>query len=149
MHSLVNSGFAPTNKSHEPVFRLEAALLHLPQVEMPVEHDFCSGIYARTIHIPAEAVLTGAIHRHECFFLVRSGELIVTTDEGSRRVGAGDMFVTPAGTKRAGIALTDVIVTTFHANPENERNPVLLWDQYVIPAPPVAIGAEQDFEVLS
>lgn len=121
--------------AHEPVYRLEAALLKLPQVDLPVEHDFCAGLYARTMHIPAGTVLTGAVHRHECIFLVRRGVLVVTTDDGAKRLEGGDMFVTPAGTKRAGVALTDVAVTTFHSNPTDETDPIALWDLFTVPAP--------------
>ena len=128
---------------HLPIYRLEAELLKLPQVEMPVVHDFCNGLYARTMHIPAGTVLTGAIHREESFFLVRKGELIVSTDSGSRTIGPGDMSVSKIGTKRAGITLTDVEVTTFHANPTNEQEPQALWDLFTIPAPMLAIKATQ------
>lgn len=128
---------------HLPIYRLEAELLKLPQVEMPVAHDFCNGLYARTMHIPADTVLTGAIHREESFFLVRKGELIVSTDNGPRTIGPGDMSVSKIGTKRAGITLTDVEVTTFHANPTNEQEPQTLWDLFTIPAPTPAIKATQ------
>ena len=121
--------------SHLPIYRLEAELLKLPQVDMPVEHAFCAGLYARTMHIPAGTALTGAIHRQESFFLVRKGSLIVSTDNGPRTLGPGDMSVSNIGTKRAGVALTDVEVTTFHANPTNEQEPQALWDLFTIPAP--------------
>jgi hypothetical protein len=119
---------------HLPIYRLEAELLKLPQVDMPVTHAFCAGLYARTMHIPAGTVLTGAVHKEESFFLVRKGELIVSTDSGPRTIGPGDMSVSKIGTKRAGITLTDVEVTTFHANPTNEQEPQALWDLFTIPA---------------
>ena len=121
--------------SHLPIYRLEAELLKLPQVDMPVDHAFCAGLYARTMHIPAGTILTGAVHREESFFLVRKGSLIVSTDNGMRTLGPGDMSISSIGTKRAGVALTDVDVTTFHANPTNEQEPNLLWDLFTIPAP--------------
>jgi hypothetical protein len=128
-------------KDDAPIYHLEKEILKFPQVNMPVKHDFCDGIYARTMHIPAGTILTGAIHREESFFLVRKGELIVTTDNGLRIIGAGEMSVSQIGTKRAGIALTDVDVTTFHANPTNEQEPQSLWDMFTIPAPITSIEA--------
>lgn len=119
---------------HLPIYRLEAELLKLPQVEMPVEHAFCADQYARTMHIPAGTALTGAVHRHDCFFVIRKGDLVVTTDDQPKVLHAGDMLVSPAGTKRAGVALTDVVVTTFHANPTNETSPDALWDLFTVPA---------------
>jgi mannose-6-phosphate isomerase-like protein (cupin superfamily) len=122
-------------ETHLPIYRLEAELLKLPQVEMPVDHDFCNGLYARTMHIPAGTILTGAVHKDESFFLVRKGHLIVTTDTGTAEVGPGFMSVTPSNTKRAGIAVTDVEVTTFHPNPTNEHDPEVIWNMYTVPAP--------------
>jgi hypothetical protein len=113
---------------HLPIYRLEAELLKLPQVEMPVDHDFCNGLYARTMHIPAGTVLTGAVHKDESF---------------SAKVGPGFMSVTKPHTKRAGVALTDVEVTTFHANPTNETDPKTIWDMYTVPAPALALEAVQ------
>ena len=66
----------------QSILELEKAILQLPQIELEISHDFCAGIYARTMFIPAGTILTGAIHRHECFFTVRSGDLVITTDDG-------------------------------------------------------------------
>lgn len=122
-------------QNHLPVYRLEAELLKLPQVDMPVEHEFCPGLYARTMHIPAGTVLTGAVHRHDCFFVLRSGTLAVTTDGGVKAIEAGQMLHSPAGTKRAGVAMTDCVVTTFHANPTDAQDPAELWELFTVPAP--------------
>lgn len=132
---------------HLPIYRLEGAILELPQVEMPVQHEFCAGLYARTMHIPAGTILTGAVHREESFFLVRKGDLIVSTDTGPKRLGAGDMSISRINTKRAGIALTDVEVTTFHANPSNEQDPQALWDMFTIPAPALETVQAAELEV--
>ncbi len=132
---------------HLPIYQLEAEILKLPQVEMPVDHDFCNGLYARTMHIPAGTILTGAIHREESFFLVRKGELIVSTDNGPRTIGPGHMSISKIGTKRAGIALTDVEVTTFHANPTNEQEPQKLWDMFTIPAPSTVLESVESAQL--
>jgi hypothetical protein len=74
---------------------------------------------------------------------VRKGELIVSTDDGALTLKAGDMSVSKIGTKRAGITLTDVEVTTFHANPTNEQEPQALWEMFTIPAPAPALETAQ------
>ena len=134
---------------HLPIYRLEAELLKLPQVDMPVTHAFCAGLYARTMHIPAGTILTGAVHKEESFFLVRKGELIVSTDSGPKTIRQGDMSVSKIGTKRAGITLTDVEVTTFHANPTNEQEPQALWDLFTIPAPAIELAKTAHLEKLT
>jgi len=135
-----------TTADHAAIYRLEAELLQLPQVDMPVEHEFCAGLYARTMHIPAGTALTGAVHRHECFFVLRRGRLAVTTPDGVRLLQPGDMFATPAGSKRAGVALDDVVVTTFHPNASEERDPQTLWELFTVPAPaPSLAGPTQQY----
>ena len=133
----------PADTQFQSIYDLEAALLRLPQADVQTEHSFCNGLYARTMHIPAGTVLTGAVHKDESFFVVRKGHLIVTTDDGSAQVGPGFMSVTQANTKRAGVALTDVEVTTFHANPTNETDPQAIWDMYTVPAPAPVLEAVQ------
>lgn len=118
--------------SVKSVLALEKEILKLPQVNMPVAHDFCNGLYARTMFIPANTVLTGAIHKDECFFVVRLGELIVTTDDEPVNVSTGFMSITKAGSKRAGVTLSDCIITTFHANPTNETSPDSIWENYTV-----------------
>lgn len=134
-------------KEHIPIYRLEQSIRTLPPVEMPVINDFCEGIYARTITIPAGTLLTGAIHKKECFFVVRSGSLLVTTDTEPVKADAGFMSITKPGTKRAGYALEDTIVTTFHANPEEIKEQDELWDYFTIPAPDNIIDALKRLEL--
>lgn len=132
----------PDDTRFQSVYDLEAAMLRLPQVEVPIDHDFCNGLYARTIHVAAGTLITGAVHQHESFWVMRTGTLALTLDDGEAVVAyAGDMGKSPAGVKRAGLALTDVVFTTFHANPENEIDPVRLWDKYTIAPSRAALEA--------
>jgi quercetin dioxygenase-like cupin family protein len=126
---------ASATDAAEAVRRLEAEILKHPQVEMPVAHEHCDGVYARSMFIPAGTIATGAVHRGESFFVVRMGTLIAHTSAGPMEFQPGHMTVTKPGDKRAVIAVTDVIVTTFHANPDNETDPQALWDRFTISAP--------------
>lgn len=118
--------------SREQIFALEKEILAQPQTEIPVTHEFCNGVYARTIRIPAGVILTGAIHKEESFFIVRSGQILVTTDTGVAHVGPGFMSVTRPGEKRAGLALTECEVTNIHANPTGETDIDKLWSMMTI-----------------
>jgi quercetin dioxygenase-like cupin family protein len=149
MSSLAQTADSPAQvpQAHLPIYRLEAEILKQPQVEMPVEHAFCSGLYARTMHIPAGTVATGAVHRSESFFLVRSGTLLLATESEPIQLDAGDMRVTRPGDKRAVVAITDVILTTFHPNPTNESDPAALWELFTSPAP-MRFLSQRDIEKL-
>ena len=107
---------------------------NIPDPECPVTHVFAPGSYARTIFIPAGTVLTGAIHKEEGFFIIRKGELLVTVGDDVVRVGAGYMGITAKGEKRAGFAVSDVLFTTFHANPKEIREEKEIWAEFTIPA---------------
>lgn len=116
----------------ERVFELEAVIEEMDQVELPIQHDFCDGIYARTMVIPAGTILTGAIHSQEGFFVLRSGTLVITTPNGPIMMGAGEMIKTSPGAKRAGVAITNVVVTEFLKNEENAMDEQFLWDMNVV-----------------
>lgn len=101
---------------------LEDRMLELPQVDLPVAHYFSDGLYAREIRIPAGVMLTGAIHLHEHLNIVSQGTIEVVTEDGSDIITAPATLVSRPGTKRVGFAITDVVWTTVHANPGNERD---------------------------
>lgn len=97
------------------VLAFEKEQLKKPQVEIPVEHNFFPGGYARTIRVPAGTELTGAIHKYKNFNLLVSGELLIIAEDGPMRLKAPAQFWSPPGTKRVGQMLTDVVWTTLFA----------------------------------
>ncbi len=84
-------------------------------VEIEPTHYHCEGVYAREIHIPAGTALVGEIHLHDQINVVSQGKIRVATEEGVREIEAPCTFISPAGTKRAGFAITDTVWTVFHA----------------------------------
>lgn len=128
------------------LFRLETEILAQPQVHMPIANEHCDGLLARSMFIPAGTIATGAVHRSEGFFLVRYGSLIIDTPDGPAVLPVGHMAITRVGCKRAVIALTDVVVTTFHPNPTNETDPDAIWDLFTIPAEQLAAPAASTLE---
>lgn len=112
------------------VFELEANIKQCKPAPMPVEHDFIPGVYARTMYLLKGTVLTGATHKQESFFVLRSGLLAVTTDSGEKLLGPGEMLKSPPGSKRAGLAFTDVVLTEFMHNPDNLTSETDIWELY-------------------
>lgn len=117
----------------EKIKKLEHYLLQLPQVDMPVTHEFCEGLYIRTMKVTAGTVLTGAIHRGENFLFIREGDITVWTSEGMRHLFNGDLVKSNAGLKRVGYTHTDCIMSTIHFNPTNETDPEMLWEIFTVP----------------
>lgn len=100
--------------------RLERELLQLPQAEIPTEHLFGNGFYARTITIPKGAALTGKVHKTEHIFMVVRGDITLATDEGRKRVGAGYQAVCRPGLKRAGYAHEETVCVNVHITAEKD-----------------------------
>lgn len=110
----------------------EDHLKTMPPLDLPLDEQFCDGVYMRTIFIPAGAVLTGLVHRFDCLNIVH-GDITVTSEEGRKRIIALDKparFHSIPGIKRAGWAHADTWWTTVHANPTNERDSGKLLAMY-------------------
>lgn len=93
------------------VRELENLILQVPQVDLQTEHALSGKVYARTIHIPAGTVLTGATHKLDHVNVV-CGDITVTTDDGPVRLTGYHVIQSKAGTKRAGFAHADTTWTT-------------------------------------
>jgi hypothetical protein len=102
---------AVSTDQHQAILRLEAAVLDLPQTDLRTEHALSGQVYARTIHIPANTVLTGATHKKDHVNIV-CGDITVTTDQGPVRITGYHVIATKAGSKRAGFAHADTTWTT-------------------------------------
>lgn len=105
----------------EQLYSLQASMVGLPEVECPLQHVFAPGAYARTIFIPAGSVIVGKIHKHQHLNILSQGEVQVLTESGGVEHLRGPLtMVSPAGTKRAVYALTDVVWTTIHLTNETD-----------------------------
>jgi mannose-6-phosphate isomerase-like protein (cupin superfamily) len=101
------------------VRELQAAMSVRPQFDgFKTTHKFADGMYSRSVWRPAGVTVVGALHKHEHFTVVLSGEILVYNDGETKHCKAGDVFVTPSGTKRATHSLTDAELMTVHRLPE-------------------------------
>ena len=97
----------------------------------PLKHSFSDGIYVREIFIPAGMFITGKIHKHAHPNFLMSGEVDVVTKDGKETIIGPCSMMSPAGTKRALYAKTDLVWITIHHNPTNTQDPKKL-EQIVI-----------------
>lgn len=104
----------------EQVERLEAQLVHMPQVDCPTVSYFAPGIYAREMTIPKGVTATGAVHKTEHLSIISAGRCLLTTDEGVKELSAPMTFVSKPGAKRAIYAIDTVVFTTIHATDEQD-----------------------------
>ena len=86
----------------------------------PLEHEFADGIYKRTVHVPAGALVVGMIHRYAHFCVITKGIVSVLTEQGAFRREAPFIFRSPRHAKRLVYHHTDTSWTTFHATQETD-----------------------------
>lgn len=97
------------------VTRLERAIGQLEVADLPITHNFTkNGMYCRTLFIPRNCVLVGAVHKYEHISLLVEGEMSLLTPEGVKRVSGPMLQIAQPGLKRAGFAHTDTLWLTVH-----------------------------------
>ena len=108
----------PAVPTREKIEALKQAMLALPdEVKLPFHnrHDFCPGLYARTIFMEAGSVVISKVHKTQHFFVCVQGSCTVVDSHGTRQlIEAPYLGVTMPGTERALHIHEDCIWTTFH-----------------------------------
>jgi hypothetical protein len=99
----------------DKVQTLQAEVSKLPQYEPETKHYFHGGMYCREVFRHAGVLVVGAVHKKEHFYLIVSGTVAITTDDGVQEVTGPHLFSSKPGTKRAVYAVTDALCMTFHA----------------------------------
>jgi quercetin dioxygenase-like cupin family protein len=93
---------------------LQAEISKHPQYEPPTEHVFHGGMYCRQVWRPAGCLIVGKVHKKEHFYMIVSGTVTVTTDEGVQTLTGPMLLCSKPGAKRAVYAETDAMCMTIH-----------------------------------
>ena len=104
----------PVLGMRQKVQALQDVISQLPQYEPETKHTFHAGMYCREVWRPAGVIIVGKVHKKEHFYLVVSGTVAITTDEGVKSVTGPTLLCSKPGTKRAVYAETDALCMTFH-----------------------------------
>lgn len=99
---------------NESIEALECKMLELPQIEMPVDTMWVNGMNTRTLLIPRDTVLTGAVHLADYVDIMISGDITVATPDGVKRLTGFNVMQGNKGRKRAGYAHEDTMWVTVH-----------------------------------
>jgi len=116
MNVTYGQGFLP-NKSFDlrnRVEALQAELCNLPQYEPETKHTFHAGMYCREVWRQAGVLVVGKVHKKEHFYLIVSGTVAITTNDGVQSITGPQLLCSTPGTKRAVYAETDALCMTFH-----------------------------------
>lgn len=109
-----------TTLTRDKVYALEALMKQEPQLDLPVEHLFSLGLYARKLFIPKGTLLTGEIHKYPQINVLLVGDISVLVDEQMVRVQPPFAVCSPSGTKRIAYAHEDTVWLTIHATQETD-----------------------------
>ena len=93
---------------------LQEALMNFEAYEPETEHVFHGGMYCRKVFRHAGVLVVGKVHKKEHFYLIVSGTVAITTDDGVQVVTGPHLLCSKPGTKRAVYAETDALCMTFH-----------------------------------
>lgn len=108
-------------------------LLKAEQIEIPVKHYFCNGIYARQIDIPSGSFITGKIHKHgNLAQLVKGTMRLISGTQVVGEITAPCMFISEPGTARVALTLSDCIFITYHnIDPSLDESDMEEIEQYL------------------
>lgn len=118
--------------------RFEAFCARLPDGVDPgcvLRHAFCDGMYVREFTMPAGSIILSRIHRFEHVFVIRTGAVRVITHDADKEYVAGDMGITLPGTQRILLNHQQTTWVTIHRNPDNIRDPEVLFETLTDPSP--------------
>ena len=94
----------------ETVRALETEAAKLPQQKLLTEHLIHGGMYARTLHIPAGVMITGALVKLATVLII-SGDVIMYAEGGARELHGYNVLAASANRKQAFVAVTDTSMT--------------------------------------
>jgi hypothetical protein len=114
MQVAYGKGFEVAKPMRERVQVLQAELSKLPQYEPETNHHFHAGMYCREVWRDAGVLVVGKVHKKEHFYLIVSGTVAITTDDGIERITGPHLLKSKAGTKRAVYSETPALCMTFH-----------------------------------
>jgi hypothetical protein len=93
---------------------MQKALSQMPQYQPVTDHIFHGGMYCRQVFRHAGVLVVGKVHKKEHFYMIVSGTVAITTDDGTIEASAPYLFCSKPGTQRAVLSLTDTLTMTIH-----------------------------------
>ena len=109
----------------EKVLHLESILEKIPQINIPINHYFADGVYAREMIIPANVVLTGAVHKTCHLSILSKGKIQVVSNDEVIELSAPATILAKAGSKRAIHAIEESVWTNIHATNETDIDKIV------------------------
>ena len=100
----------------------------LDKIEVPIQHYFAEGVYARSGFVAKGTMFVGRIHKQSQINIISSGDITVLNEEGVSRLIGPCIWVSPAGAQRAAYANEDTHWTTILGT--QETDPDVIYEMY-------------------
>ena len=94
--------------------------LKLPQVECPLNHHFCGGVYARQITMPADTFVIGKRHKTSHFNIILKGKAHVLIDGVVSLIEAPCILNSKENIRKILYIIEDMTWVTIHATQETD-----------------------------
>ena len=104
----------------DATLELQRKIAKLPQVEPETNHYFADGVYMREMKQLGGTVVIGKTHKTEHLNTLSEGECMVAMGGMKAVLKAPYTFVSPVGSKKVIIALTDITWSTIHHTVETD-----------------------------
>lgn len=110
----------------EEIAWFEASMALEPQVEIATTERLIDGLYIREVRLPKGMTFIGKIHDRGHVSIISMGEVTLITEEGTERIVAPRMMLSPPGTKRVVTTHENTIWTTIHATDDTTLQPDMM-----------------------
>lgn len=100
--------------------RVEAELLKLPQVEIPLTHRFAPGVYMREVMMPAGAFVIGHCHKTRHLNIISQGRATVMMDGEVHEIVAPCVLTSEVNVRKVLYIHEDMIWATIHPTHETD-----------------------------
>ena len=136
----ISTSYSYGVKTHKrrSIMNLEQVLMQQPDNLTPEEaeeeyitHHFAPHVYGREMLIPKGMCIVGKIHKHAHMNILAKGRVKVVTEFGDDFIEAPHMWTSKPGTKRALVALEDLVWITIHHDPNGDKDTDAL-ERYII-----------------
>ena len=110
----------------EPIHEIDftKSLIHeclkLPQVDCPLNHHFCGGVYARQITMPADTFVIGKRHKTSHFNIILKGKAHVLIDGVVSLIEAPCILNSAENIRKILYIVEDMTWVTIHATQETD-----------------------------
>ena len=118
--------------SRDDILRLQKSMLPLECEPPEPSHYFAPGMYLRELTIPAGMLIVGKTHKYQHFLIITRGSGRVISEFADREMEAGDIYVSPAWSKRAILAYEDLTMVTVHVNEDDTTDVALIEDRHIV-----------------